>query len=185
MLLQPLGDQAWMATFADEDAAAAFAVSVRGGDPSWLVDVVQAYRSVAVFFDADRATLAVVEAWLRGASGVGDNQRQAAEPAASHSGLLRNATRPGARRGAHGIAARRGHSAAHVLRLHDLRDRLLSGVSVPGILAAGVERGAAPGIAAGARRSGQRRHDGEADGHLHGAATRRLEPDRPHAAAAR
>ena len=42
---------------------------VRGGgaqgNPEWLVDVVQAYRSVAVFFDADRVRLAMVERWLR------------------------------------------------------------------------------------------------------------------------
>src|SRR5438128_4117994 len=65
MTLQPLGDQAWMASFADEGAAAAFAAAVRGGAPDWLVDVVQAYRSVAVFFDADRVRLAAVERWLR------------------------------------------------------------------------------------------------------------------------
>jgi inhibitor of KinA len=65
MTLQPLGDQAWLALFADEDTAAAFAAAVRAGSPEWLVDVVQAYRSVAVFFDADRAGLASVEAWLR------------------------------------------------------------------------------------------------------------------------
>jgi inhibitor of KinA len=65
MTLQPLGDQAWLASFADEDAAAAFAATVRNGHPEWLVDVVQAYRSVAVFFDADRVRLAAVETWLR------------------------------------------------------------------------------------------------------------------------
>lgn len=65
MMLQPLGDQAWLAAFADEAGAAAFATTVRNGSPSWLVDVVQAYRSVAVFFDADRVRLATVESWLR------------------------------------------------------------------------------------------------------------------------
>jgi inhibitor of KinA len=65
MKLQPLGDQAWQASLADESAAAALAAAVRGGNPDWLVDVVQAYRSVAVFFDADRTDLAAVERWLR------------------------------------------------------------------------------------------------------------------------
>jgi inhibitor of KinA len=65
MMLQPLGDQAWLASLADEDAAAAFAAAVRSGNPDWLVDVVQAYRSVAVFFDADAVRLATVETWLR------------------------------------------------------------------------------------------------------------------------
>jgi inhibitor of KinA len=65
MMLQALGDQAWLASFAEESAAAAFAATVRNGAPSWLVDVVQAYRSVAVFFDADQVRLRTVEAWLR------------------------------------------------------------------------------------------------------------------------
>jgi inhibitor of KinA len=65
MKLQPLGDQAWMASFDDEGSAAAFAATVRSGHPSWLVDVVQAYSSVAVFFDADRVRLATVATWLR------------------------------------------------------------------------------------------------------------------------
>src|SRR5258707_162452 len=52
--LQPLGDQAALAYFADEASALHFAAAVRrAGDP-WLVDVVQAYTSVAVFFDLDR-----------------------------------------------------------------------------------------------------------------------------------
>ena len=65
MTLHPLGDQAWLASFDDEDAAATFAAAVRGGNPDWLLDVVQAYHSVAVFFDADRVRLMVVEQWLR------------------------------------------------------------------------------------------------------------------------
>jgi inhibitor of KinA len=47
----PLGDQAAMAYFPDEAAALHFAAAVRHGNPPWLVDVVQAYTSVAVFFD--------------------------------------------------------------------------------------------------------------------------------------
>lgn len=49
--LLPLGDQAALAYFADEAAAFQFAAAVRRAAPSWLVDVVQAYTSVAVFFD--------------------------------------------------------------------------------------------------------------------------------------
>jgi inhibitor of KinA len=47
----PLGDQAAMAYFPDEAAALHFAAAVRHANPPWLVDVVQAYNSVAVFFD--------------------------------------------------------------------------------------------------------------------------------------
>lgn len=64
--LQPLGDQAALASFADETAALGFATAVRRADPSWLMDVVQAYTSVAVFFDLERTRFANVAATLRG-----------------------------------------------------------------------------------------------------------------------
>jgi inhibitor of KinA len=63
--LQPLGDQAALAYFADEAGALRFAAAVRQANFAWLVDVVQAYTSVAVFFDPDRATFAVAAAALR------------------------------------------------------------------------------------------------------------------------
>jgi inhibitor of KinA len=47
----PLGDQAALAYFQREDEAAQFAAGVRTAAPVWLVDVVQAYASVAIFFD--------------------------------------------------------------------------------------------------------------------------------------
>jgi inhibitor of KinA len=49
--LIPLGDQAALAYLADEEAALRFAAAVRGADEPWLIDVIQAYTSVAVFFD--------------------------------------------------------------------------------------------------------------------------------------
>jgi inhibitor of KinA len=52
--LLPLGDQAVLAYFADESAALRFAAAARADAPPWLVDVVQAYASVAIFFDPDR-----------------------------------------------------------------------------------------------------------------------------------
>ena len=54
----PLSDQAAMAYFPDEEAAFNFAAAVRRAKPPWLVDVVQAYKSVAVFFDMDRIAFA-------------------------------------------------------------------------------------------------------------------------------
>ena len=54
----PLSDQAAMAYFPDEQAALNFAAAVRRAKPPWLVDVVQAYKSVAVFFDLDRIAFA-------------------------------------------------------------------------------------------------------------------------------
>src|SRR5262249_18038233 len=52
--LEPLGDQSVLAAFADEAGALRFAAAVRRMDAPWVVDVVQAYATVAVFFDADR-----------------------------------------------------------------------------------------------------------------------------------
>jgi inhibitor of KinA len=64
--LQPLGDQAALATFADESAALRWAAAVRRAAAPWLADVVQAYTSVAVFFDLDRTSFGAVAEWLRG-----------------------------------------------------------------------------------------------------------------------
>jgi inhibitor of KinA len=63
--LLPLGDQAVLAYFADESAALRFAAAVRRENAAWLVDVVQAYASVAVFFDLDRTHYHDVAAHLR------------------------------------------------------------------------------------------------------------------------
>jgi len=52
--LVSLGDRALLAYFAAEDAAGLFAARVRRRGPPWLTDVVQAYASVAVFFDLDQ-----------------------------------------------------------------------------------------------------------------------------------
>jgi inhibitor of KinA len=60
----PLGDQAVLAYLADEAAAVRFAAAVRAANPAWLFDVVPAYASVGVFFDADRIDTASVLRWL-------------------------------------------------------------------------------------------------------------------------
>lgn len=52
--IQPLGDQAALIYFDEEQAALAFAGRVRAAARDWLVDVVSSYASVAIFFDADR-----------------------------------------------------------------------------------------------------------------------------------
>jgi len=61
----PLSDQAAMAYFPDEAAALSFAAAVRQAEPPWLVDVVQAYRSVAVFFDLHHISFAQASQSLR------------------------------------------------------------------------------------------------------------------------
>jgi len=64
-VLHPLGDQAALAYFADEAAALRFAAAVRQANPPWLIDVVQAYTSVAVFFDPDRTGFMDATEFLR------------------------------------------------------------------------------------------------------------------------
>ncbi len=64
MTITPLGDQAVLLYLPDEAAAAATAAAVRAAAPPWLQDVVPAYASVGVFFDADRTNTAAVTAWL-------------------------------------------------------------------------------------------------------------------------
>jgi inhibitor of KinA len=60
----PLGDQAVLAYLPDESAAVRLAAAVRASNPPWLQDVVPAYASVGVFFDAARIGTAEVTAWL-------------------------------------------------------------------------------------------------------------------------
>jgi inhibitor of KinA len=64
--MQPLGDQAAIAAFADEMSALQFAAAVRRDPPEWLIDVVPAYKAVALFFDLLRVGYTDVEGWTRG-----------------------------------------------------------------------------------------------------------------------
>jgi inhibitor of KinA len=67
--LQPLGDQAALARFADEAAALRWAESARRLAAPWLLDVVQAYTTVAVYFDLDVTHFAAVSAALASLAG--------------------------------------------------------------------------------------------------------------------
>jgi inhibitor of KinA len=73
--VQPLGDQAAIAAFADETSALHFAAAVQRDAPEWLIDVVPAYTTVALFFDLMHVDYKQVEAWMRAV-------RPAAGPAA-------------------------------------------------------------------------------------------------------
>ncbi|QDU19065.1 5-oxoprolinase subunit B family protein [Urbifossiella limnaea] len=64
MTLVPLGDAAVLATLPDEAAAVRFAAAVRAAAPDWLHDVVPAYATVGVFFDADVIGTPAVTVWL-------------------------------------------------------------------------------------------------------------------------
>jgi inhibitor of KinA len=63
--LEPLGDQAVLATFSDEAAAARFAEAARGFHAPWLLDVVLAYVTVAIFYDLDQIEYELVAGTLR------------------------------------------------------------------------------------------------------------------------
>jgi inhibitor of KinA len=63
--LEPLGDQAALASFADEQSAWRFATAARRLNAPWLVDVVQAYTTTAVFYDLGRTNFAAVADVLR------------------------------------------------------------------------------------------------------------------------
>jgi inhibitor of KinA len=75
----PLSDQAAMAYFPDEAAALSFAAAVRQAEPPWLIDVVQAYRSVAIFFDLHHITFAKASQYLRDLAARKRQFKQAAE----------------------------------------------------------------------------------------------------------
>lgn len=67
----PLGDRAALAYFETEAAAAAYARSLRRERPPWLLDVVPAYLSVGLHFDATAIRSAAVLAWARDHRGSG------------------------------------------------------------------------------------------------------------------
>src|SRR5437773_2056392 len=63
-VLERLGDQGVLARFDDEDQAACWADAVRRLDAVWVLDVVQAYTTVAVFHDPQRLSLTALVAVL-------------------------------------------------------------------------------------------------------------------------
>ncbi len=65
MQLVPLGDQGALAYFPDEVAALRFAAATRALREPWLVDIVQAYTSVAVYSDLSRVDFAHLAEALR------------------------------------------------------------------------------------------------------------------------
>ena len=78
--LEPLGDQGVLARFAAEGEALDWAARVRQLNPDWLLDVVGAYSTVAVFHDRDRISLGEL---LRALESL-DARTGAAIPGASH-----------------------------------------------------------------------------------------------------
>src|SRR5262249_32364608 len=71
----PLGDQAVLVSFHDEDAALGFAARVRGAKPPGLGDGGQAYARVGGFYDADRGNQAAVVTALQTVAAPGETPR--------------------------------------------------------------------------------------------------------------
>src|SRR2546422_334513 len=63
-MLEPLGDQGVLARLDSEEQALRFAAALRRNAPTWLIDVVQAYTTVAVFHDPHQITHAELLAAL-------------------------------------------------------------------------------------------------------------------------
>ena len=109
--LHPLGDQALLAYLPDEDAAAKLADRARRAEWPWLVDVVQAYASVAVFYDSVRTEAATVEAALQGAA---SGEVSTAAPGQLHAIPCCYEQAPDLER----VAAHAGLPVDEVIRLH-------------------------------------------------------------------
>jgi inhibitor of KinA len=62
--IEPLGDQALLAYCDNEDDAARLAAHVRLAQPIWCIDVVQAYLSVAIYYDIAACDINDVADWL-------------------------------------------------------------------------------------------------------------------------
>jgi inhibitor of KinA len=62
---EPLGDQAVMAYWPDENAAGRFADEVRNARFPWVIDVVQAYTAVAIYYDLGVVDFRQAEKQLR------------------------------------------------------------------------------------------------------------------------
>src|SRR5262249_12862324 len=111
--LQSLGDQAALAHFAEETDALLFAAAVLRRGPACLVDVVQAYVSVAVFFDADQIGYAAVADSLPELASA-----RTAETAVAHGQLHRIPCCYELNLDLQRVAEHTGLSADEVIRLH-------------------------------------------------------------------
>ena len=65
MELHALGESAWLIYLPEEAAAVQLSERIRELAPHWLHDVVPAYASVGVHFDADRISSIAVAEWIR------------------------------------------------------------------------------------------------------------------------
>ena len=64
MQLRPLGESAWLIHLPGEASAVELAARIRTLAPAWLEDVVPAYSTVGVFFDAEQIAAEAVGEWF-------------------------------------------------------------------------------------------------------------------------
>ena len=81
MHLEALGDQAVMVYCEDESQATQLGVRMQHARPTWCIDVVQAYVSVAVFYDVTMVDFDQVAEWLT-------NHRDKTDPVAGNPSRL-------------------------------------------------------------------------------------------------
>jgi KipI family sensor histidine kinase inhibitor len=109
VLLEPLGDRAFLAHFADEPGAIGWAALARAQRWPGVTEVILAYRTVAVFADPEQVDLVDVESRLRAVQSTGETYtpgRCAVIPVLYDGADL------------HVVAARLDLSAAEVVSLH-------------------------------------------------------------------
>ena len=182
--LEPLGDQSGAGHVRRRGGrGCSFADAVRRLNAPWVVDVVQAYATVAVFFDADRIGFTEATAGLRElkADDSGPTPGRLHQIPCCYGlnldlGRVASAYRPAA-----GPEVIRLHAAPSITRFSRSASARLS---VPRLSANATLRRAPADRAAAARRGRQRRPHRPADRHIYRRSAGRLEHCRPHAAAA-
>jgi KipI family sensor histidine kinase inhibitor len=145
--LEPLGDRAFLAHFASEAAAAAWADAVKAQHPVGVTEVVLAYQSVAVFADPAQADLRDLQSSLQSTAPQGGSGRRG-----------KRVVIPVLYQGAdvHDIALRVGLTADEVIRLHSESEYDVFAIGfVPGFPYAGY---LPPPLAGLARRDTPRLH---------------------------
>jgi KipI family sensor histidine kinase inhibitor len=145
IVMEPLGEHAFLARFADEATAAGWARAVRARAPAGVTDVVLAYSTAAVYVDPEAADPIAVEHLLRAIAPEADADR--AGRLVKVPVLYDGEDLPE-------VAARLGLSPAEVVARHANRDYHVFAIGfLPGFPYAGY---LAPGLAGLARRESPR-----------------------------
>jgi inhibitor of KinA len=134
MTLTPLGDQAILAYLTCESLAIRFAEAIRAEAPIWFQDVVPAYASVGVFFDADLIAIGDVIKWLNElAAADKTSAHEKTQNAAIHSRIFRIPVCYEMQLDMARVGERTGLTTDDVIRLHTSTDFTVYAIGfVPG-----------------------------------------------------